>query len=56
MNLKVPYYVKENFHQDYQGSIRRLESLVEEEYVVNLRNACYREKNNSKLNLIFFLL
>ncbi|XP_008546264.1 dnaJ homolog subfamily B member 12 [Microplitis demolitor] len=43
--MKVPYYVKENFHSEYQGSLRRLEISVEEEYVNNLRHACYREKN-----------
>lgn len=46
--LKVPYYVKENFHSEYQGSLRRLEISVEEEFVNNLRQACYREKNYSK--------
>lgn len=49
MNLRVPYYVKDSFHNEYQGSIRRLEASVEEEYVTNLRHACYREKNYSKL-------
>ncbi|XP_067008688.1 dnaJ homolog subfamily B member 12 [Anabrus simplex] len=44
-NLKVPYYVKENFHSEYQGSLRRLEMSVEEEHITNLRHACYREKN-----------
>ncbi|XP_015126298.1 dnaJ homolog subfamily B member 12 [Diachasma alloeum] len=44
-DLKVPYYVKENFHSEYQGSLRRLEISVEEEYMINLRNACYREKS-----------
>lgn len=46
--MKVPYYVKENFHSEYQGSLRRLEISVEEEFVNNLRHACYREKNYSK--------
>lgn len=45
LNLKVPYYVKENFHTEYQGSLRRLEITVEEEYITNLRHSCYREKN-----------
>ncbi|XP_072941413.1 dnaJ homolog subfamily B member 14 [Epargyreus clarus] len=45
VNLKVPYYVKENFHTDYQGSLRRLEMAIEEEYIVNLRHACQRERN-----------
>lgn len=47
-DLKVPYYVKENFHSEYQGSLRRLEISVEEEYMINLRNACYREKSYSQ--------
>jgi hypothetical protein len=50
LNLKVPYYVKENFHTEYQGSLRRLEITVEEEYVTNLRHSCYREKNYRKYN------
>lgn len=45
VNLKVPYYVKENFHSDYQGSMRRLEMAIEEEYIVGLRHACQRERN-----------
>ncbi|CAH4034307.1 dnaJ homolog subfamily B member 14 [Pieris brassicae] len=45
VNLKVPYYVKDNFHTDYQGSLRRLEMAIEEEYIVNLRHACQRERN-----------
>lgn len=45
--LKVPYYVKENFHSEYQGSLRRLEISIEEEYVSNLRQNCAREKNYS---------
>ncbi|XP_049863843.1 dnaJ homolog subfamily B member 12 isoform X2 [Schistocerca gregaria] len=45
LNLKVPYFVKENFHTEYQGSLRRLEMSVEEEYINNLRHACHREKN-----------
>ncbi|CAB3362611.1 Hypothetical predicted protein [Cloeon dipterum] len=45
MNLKIQYYVKENFHTEYQGSLRRLESSVEEDYVNGLRHACHREKH-----------
>ncbi|XP_046393164.1 dnaJ homolog subfamily B member 12 [Ischnura elegans] len=44
-NLKIPYYVKENFHTEYQGSLRRLEISVEEEYITTLRAACIREKS-----------
>ncbi|XP_077264293.1 dnaJ homolog subfamily B member 12 [Temnothorax americanus] len=43
--LKVQYYVKENFHSEYQGSLRRLEISIEEEYVSNLRQSCARERN-----------
>ncbi|KAL1517924.1 hypothetical protein ABEB36_001623 [Hypothenemus hampei] len=44
-NLQVPYYVKENFHSEYQGSVKRLEVTVEEEFISNLRHQCYREKS-----------
>ncbi|CAG9816370.1 unnamed protein product [Phaedon cochleariae] len=44
-NLNVPYYVKENFHMEYQGSVKRLEMSVEEDYVATLKHACYREKS-----------
>ncbi|XP_017786256.1 PREDICTED: dnaJ homolog subfamily B member 12 [Nicrophorus vespilloides] len=44
-NLGVEYYVKETFHTDYQGSVRRLEGTIEDEFMTNLRHACYREKN-----------
>lgn len=47
-SLKIPYYVKENFHTEYQGSVLRLEASVEEEYINNLKHACYRERNYSK--------
>lgn len=47
-NLKVVYYVKENFHSEYDGNLRRLEHLVEEEYMNLLRHSCYREKNYRK--------
>ncbi|CAL1675949.1 unnamed protein product [Lasius platythorax] len=42
---QITYYVKENFHSEYQGSLRRLEISIEEEYFNNLRQACAREKN-----------
>ncbi|XP_041761663.1 dnaJ homolog subfamily B member 12 [Anopheles merus] len=43
--LKIPYYVKDNFHSEYQGSVGRLEASVEEEYLNNLKHSCYRERN-----------
>lgn len=45
--LQIPYYVKENFHSEYQGSLRRLESSIEDEYFNNVKLACAREKNYS---------
>lgn len=50
-NLKVPYFVKENFHIEYQGSLTRLDASVEEEYLTNLKHACYRERNYSKYTI-----
>uniref|UniRef100_A0A182QNI2 J domain-containing protein n=1 Tax=Anopheles farauti TaxID=69004 RepID=A0A182QNI2_9DIPT len=43
--LKIPYYVKDNFASEYQGSVGRLEASVEEEYLNNLKHSCYRERN-----------
>ncbi|KAK7068717.1 DnaJ (Hsp40), subfamily B, member 12, partial [Halocaridina rubra] len=43
--LGISYYVKPDFSTEYQGSIRRLEQQVEEDYVSTLRNACFKEKN-----------
>lgn len=53
----IQYYVKENFHSEYQGSLRRLESSIEEEYFNNIRQACVREKNYSmyRITPFFFL-
>ena len=53
--LKVPYYVKENFHSEYQGSLRRLEISIEEEFVSNLRQTCAREKNYSTYICFIYL-
>jgi DnaJ homolog subfamily B member 12 len=41
---QVPYYVKENFHTDYQGSLRRLEMSIEEEYIGQLKYGYLVEK------------
>ena len=43
--LRVPYYVKDGFNENYDGNIRRLEASVEEEYVSTLRHNCYRERS-----------
>lgn len=44
VHLNIPYYVKEKFESDYQGSLSRLESSVEEEYVAVMKQICFRER------------
>nr|XP_027235309.1 dnaJ homolog subfamily B member 14-like [Penaeus vannamei] len=44
----VSYYVKPDFSTDYQGSIRRLEQHVEEDYV-STSKCCFKEKNYKHL-------
>jgi DnaJ family protein B protein 12 len=51
-NLHIPYFVKETFKSDFTGSLRKLESSIEEDYLNNLRQACYREKSY-KENLLW---
>ncbi|KAH8242257.1 hypothetical protein KR038_000105 [Drosophila bunnanda] len=43
--LKIPYYVKDNFYSEYQGSVARLEESVEEDFVNFLKQSCSRERN-----------
>lgn len=53
-HLEIPYYVKENFLADYKHRISQIERNVEEEYLVNVRTSCFRERNYSKYWLLFF--
>lgn len=46
-NLKVPYYVKENFENDYKGNLKQVEAHVEESYISNLQSSCFKERNYS---------
>lgn len=43
--LDVPYYVKPNFDVTYQGPLARLEVAVEEQYVSQMKQQCYRERH-----------
>lgn len=43
--LDVPYFVKETFVADFQGNLKRLEAGIEEEYIANLRNECFKQRN-----------
>jgi len=40
----ISYYVKDNFHTDYSGDLRRLEHTIEEDYLNIIRTKCIREK------------
>ncbi|XP_005185728.1 dnaJ homolog subfamily B member 12 isoform X2 [Musca domestica] len=44
-SLKIPYYVKDNFYSEYQGSVGRLEESVEEDFINHLKLSCSRERN-----------
>uniref|UniRef100_A0A8B9JRX6 J domain-containing protein n=1 Tax=Astyanax mexicanus TaxID=7994 RepID=A0A8B9JRX6_ASTMX len=47
--LRVPYYVNERFGQEYSGmSLRKVERNVEDDYISNLRNNCWREKQHKE--------
>ena len=48
-NLKVHYWVKEDFRPEFKSDLRRIERNVEEEYIGQLRSNCFRERNYSKL-------
>lgn len=51
-NMKVNFFVKDTFHQDFTGSLRKLEKQVEDEYVSHLRSRCFQEKS-SRENLLW---
>jgi len=51
-NLRIPYYVKDSFSSDFSGSLRKLESSIEEDYLNVLRQNCFREKSY-KENLLW---
>ncbi|OWK51564.1 dnaJ homolog subfamily B member 12 [Lonchura striata] len=48
-HLKVPYYVSENFAEEYTGTnLKNVERSVEDDYIANLRNNCWREKQQKE--------
>lgn len=51
-HLNIPYYVKDKFENDYQGSVARLENSVEEDYIVTMKQACFRERSYRKCTKI----
>ncbi|XP_078135870.1 dnaJ homolog subfamily B member 12b isoform X1 [Sander vitreus] len=48
-NLKVPYYVGEQFSREFTGlNLKNLERTVEDDYISNLRNNCWKEKQQKE--------
>ncbi|XP_067902502.1 dnaJ homolog subfamily B member 14 [Heterodontus francisci] len=44
-NLKIIYYVNKDFEKEYTGAaLQKVEKSVEEDYITNLRNNCWRER------------
>lgn len=37
--------MKDKFENEYTGSLARLENSVEEEYILIMKQACYRERS-----------
>ncbi|XP_073729450.1 dnaJ homolog subfamily B member 12a [Misgurnus anguillicaudatus] len=47
--LKVPYYVGDHFSEEYTGmKLKNVEQNVEEDYISNLRNNCWKEKQQKE--------
>ncbi|KAM6089659.1 dnaJ homolog subfamily B member 12 isoform 1-T2 [Theristicus caerulescens] len=48
-HLKVVYYVAENFADEYTGTnLKNVERSVEDDYIANLRNNCWKEKQQKE--------
>ncbi|XP_034564280.1 dnaJ homolog subfamily B member 12b [Notolabrus celidotus] len=48
-NLKVPYYVGEQISRELTGgNLKNLERTVEDDYISNLRNNCWKEKQQKE--------
>ncbi|XP_057273917.1 dnaJ homolog subfamily B member 14 isoform X2 [Pezoporus wallicus] len=52
-NLRVIYYVNKDFKNEYKGeSLQKVEKSVEEDYVSNIRNNCWKERQQ-KTDLLY---
>lgn len=48
-NLHVDYYVTRDFKLEFKGSaLQQIEKNVEEDYVSNVRNNCWKERQTSE--------
>lgn len=47
--LKVPFFVGDRFNEEFSGNnLKNVERSVEEDYISNLRNNCWKEKQQSE--------
>ncbi|XP_049337662.1 dnaJ homolog subfamily B member 14 [Astyanax mexicanus] len=52
-NLRVDYYVTRDFKSEYKGSaLQKIEKSVEDDYVTNVRNNCWKERQ-TKTDLLY---
>ncbi|KAK2852220.1 hypothetical protein Q7C36_007421 [Tachysurus vachellii] len=52
-NLQVDYYVTRDFNSEYKGSaVQKIEKSVEDDYVSNVRNNCWKERQ-TKTDLLY---
>nr|XP_019956729.1 PREDICTED: dnaJ homolog subfamily B member 14-like [Paralichthys olivaceus] len=52
-NLHVDYYVSKDFKSEFKGSaLQQIEKNVEEDYVANVRNNCWKERQ-TKTDLLY---
>ncbi|CAB1460053.1 unnamed protein product [Pleuronectes platessa] len=52
-NLRVDYYVSRDFKSEFKGSaLHQIEKNVEEDYVANVRNNCWKERQ-TKTDLLY---
>ncbi|KAK5615069.1 DnaJ (Hsp40), subfamily B, member 12 [Crenichthys baileyi] len=48
-HLKVPFYVGDRFNEEFTGNnLKTVERSVEEDYISNLRNNCWKEKQQKE--------
>lgn len=48
-NLHIDYYVTRDFKSEFKGSaLQQIEKNVEEDYVSNVRNNCWKERQTSE--------
>lgn len=52
-HLSVTYYVADTFSEEYTGSsLKTVERNVEDDYIANLRNNCWKEKQQSECTCV----